>query len=268
VASDPERAPEPAAESPWDELDQGFFASAPPDIAEPPPEPMRFDDLEEPVAQHRAQHLRRLGLPAWGASVKASARAVRERLAPVGASAAATWRRLKPASMVAVRVVARTGRAQTARLVTLLRKTDARDRKLVAAGLAALLVVMGLSAVVVASRDSGPPVRRAARRTGTASVVACDNPSAAPAFSSAPDAPRDAFSDGELLSPALSIAPDREPLLASFSNGPDRAAPAPRKRKHAKVVSRPAAGAKVVVGAKPAGKPPAPAAIAGPKPAR
>jgi hypothetical protein len=35
--------PDPAA---WNDFDHAFFASAPPDIPEPPPEPMRFDDLD------------------------------------------------------------------------------------------------------------------------------------------------------------------------------------------------------------------------------
>ena len=34
-----------AAKSAWGELDQAFFASAPPDDPEPPPEPPSFDDL-------------------------------------------------------------------------------------------------------------------------------------------------------------------------------------------------------------------------------
>jgi hypothetical protein len=274
VASDPERVPESAlertAESPWDAVDQIFFASAPPDIAEPAPEPMRFDDLDDPVAQHRAQHRWLAAAPAWRASVAASARAVRARLAPVGASAAATWRRVTPASMAAVRFVGRTGRIQTARLVTLLRQTDARDRKLFAAAVAALLLVMGVSAGVVASRDSDPPARAVPRKAGAASAVACDARSA-PAFSIAADGAREVVNDDERLSPALSIAPDRDPLLSRFSVAPDRAAPGPHARKHAKAASRPASRAKVVVAAKPASKPPGakPTAVpAHPKPAR
>jgi len=38
--------PDPA---PWNDVDQAFFEAAPPDIPEPAPEPMRFDDLE-PIA--------------------------------------------------------------------------------------------------------------------------------------------------------------------------------------------------------------------------
>jgi hypothetical protein len=234
VASDPERVSEPATESPWDELDQGFFASAPPDVAEPAPEPMRFDDLED-VAQQPAQHRG----AAWRESVTASARAVLRRLAPVRASAAATWRRVTPASIAAARTLARIGRAQTVRLLALLQKADARDRRLLAAGMAALVVVMGVSAGVVASRGNGPTSPNAGS-PGIASTTP-----ASPAFSIAPDGAREIATEDESLSPALSIAPDRDPLLSPFSAAPDGPTPAPPKRKHAKSVTHGPARAKV-----------------------
>jgi hypothetical protein len=43
----------------WDDLEQSFFASAPPDTAAPPAQPERFDDLDEgwavPIRRRRSR---------------------------------------------------------------------------------------------------------------------------------------------------------------------------------------------------------------------
>jgi hypothetical protein len=131
VASDPHRSNEGA----WSELERGFFATAPPDVPEPPPEPMRFDDLD-PIAPTP---------PQW-----------RARLARAGAATSGARRMLRfvtPVLSAAARTTLRGGRSQVVRLSVMLRNIS-RDRRLVAVAAATLLVVTSISAAVVASRDS------------------------------------------------------------------------------------------------------------------
>lgn len=44
-------SPERNEDGTWTALEQGFFAAAPPDVPEPPPEPVSFDDLLPPVVR-------------------------------------------------------------------------------------------------------------------------------------------------------------------------------------------------------------------------
>ena len=72
----PERPSERPDDRTWDDLEQGFFASAPPDVPEPPPEPARFDDLvsDEPPRPDRLAAARRALTTAVIATRKSSVR--------------------------------------------------------------------------------------------------------------------------------------------------------------------------------------------------
>jgi len=148
VATDTERS------GSWSELEQGFFAAAPPDVPEPPPEAPRFDDLD-PIGPARPDwrvRMRRTARTGW-AAVSAAPGALRPLVRTVA-------RRSEPmiarARLASIRV--------SARLVTTLR-SRAPDRRMVVAAVAALILVMGVSAGVVASRG-------AARTTPAVETVA------------------------------------------------------------------------------------------------
>lgn len=166
----------------WSELEQGFFAAAPPDVPEPPPAPPCFDDLDVgmPLRADWRGRMRRLA---------AAASAARGALRPL---VIATARRSVP-------VMARVRQASvrlSAQLVTTLR-SRARDRRMIAAAAAALIVVMGVSAGVVASRG-------AARTTPPSDpVAAMPMPPPTPSPPSAPPARSDlltGFEEGALAS--------------------------------------------------------------------
>jgi hypothetical protein len=237
VASDCDRTDE----GPWDALEQGFFAAAPPDVPEPPAEPMRFDDLDPVVPAGRQTRA-----AAWRASAAASAGKAWRKLAPAKASAAAAWRRLAPgvaaAAVVsrrsarhvaaAARFAARAGQAQVPRVLAVFRNSS-RQVRILAAGAAALIAVTGVSAGVVASRGNGRALPVAARASSPSMIASgLIAPPTHPAVSLAP-AP----------AVAMTVAPDQDPLPASAA-----IAPAPRKRKHAKAPARQVVRAKPVVG--------------------
>lgn len=230
-----------ADEGSWDELEQGFFAAAPPDVPEPAPEPMRFDDLD-PVGPARPQSR----AAAWRAAAAASAGNAWRKLTPAKASAAAAWRRLAPGVVVvsrrsarhvaaAARLAARVGQAQVPRLLAIFRNSS-RQVRLLAAGAAALIAVTGVSAGVVASRGNGRalPVAPHAQSTIASGLIA--PPTHPPASLAPPTLPSPAI--------AMTVAPDEDPLPASASIAPAATAPAPRKRKHTKTPARLAVRAK------------------------
>lgn len=212
-------------ETPWDELEQGFFAAAPPDVPEPPPEPMRFDDLD-PVAPPRPE--RRLS--AWRASATVTAAVAWQKLAPGVAAAAVVSRRsaLRLASLA--RIALRAGEAQLPKLLAVFQNSS-RQTRVLAAGVAALVAVTGVSAGVVASRGNGrtAPALVIPIVSATTGVVACHAPPPPVAL-------------------AMTVVPDEDPLPASASI----ATAGPRKRKQTKVPARQAARAKA------AGKSPSP----------
>ncbi len=169
MASDTERS------GSWSELEQGFFAAAPPDVAEPPPEAPRFDDLDPigPAPPDWRVRLRRTARTGWTA-VSAAPGALRPLVRTVARRSEPMIARARQAS---IRV--------SARLVTTLR-SRARDRRMVAAAVAALILVMGVSAGVVASRG-------AARATPAVDTVAVMPPP--PVQSPPPVQPPPAASD-------------------------------------------------------------------------
>ena len=212
----------------WSELEQGFFATAPPDVPEPPPEPTRFDDLD-PIGPARPDwrvRLRRAARAGWAAA-SAAPGALRPLVRAVARRSEPMIARARQAS---IRV--------SARLVTTLR-SRARDRRMVAAAVAALIVVMGVSAGVVASRGAarstprrGPGRRDAGAAAGTDAGAGAEQP---------PPAPSDlltGFEEGALASMV--------PIEARATKLPDpviRKRPGP-PRKHAKGPARHAAPAK------------------------
>jgi hypothetical protein len=212
VATDTERS------GSWSELEQGFFAAAPPDVPEPPPEAARFDDLD-PIGPAR---------PDWRVRLR---RAARAGLAAVSAAPGALRPLVRTVARRSEPMLARARLASirvSARLVTTLR-SRARDRRMVAAAVAALILVMGISAGVVASRG-------AARATLPA-------PMPTPAPLQPPPAPSDlltGFEEGALASMV--------PLEARATKLPEPAIhkrPG-RPRKHAKGPARHVAPAKRV----------------------
>jgi hypothetical protein len=226
VASDSERTDD----SPWDELERGFFAAAPPDVPGPPAEPMRFDDLD-PVAPDVSRHRRTAAferrLAAWRAKAMASAAIARRRLTPAVGSAWVASRRSALRFAVFARAVAGAGRARFPRLLAVLGDSQRRTRVL-AASVAALVAVTGVSAGVVASRGSGggrtSPLR-AQPAIASTRMVAAEIPPPARAMPPAPDE-------------------DPTPSPTSIANSAVPGArtrvttPGPRKRKHAKAVSK------------------------------
>jgi hypothetical protein len=178
VATDTERS------GAWSELEQGFFATAPPDVPEPPPAPPCFDDLD-PIGPARPDwriRLRRTARTGWLA-VSTAPGALRPLVRTVARRSEPMIARARQAS---IRV--------SARFVTTLR-SRARDRRMVAAAAAALILVMGISAGVVASRGTARPTPAAD------TVAAMPMPSPAPVPS--PPAPSDlltGFEEGALAS--------------------------------------------------------------------
>ena len=154
---------ERANEGAWSELEHRFFAAAPPDVPEPPPEPMRFDDLDPveplPPSPWRAQLSR-----TWRATAPARRRlhaAGRDAYRRAAPAVVRAWRRSILLSVVARKWSATALRRSAPALAAL--RIGARNHRLIAAGAAALVVVMGISAVVVASRGGGRAEQAAQR---------------------------------------------------------------------------------------------------------
>lgn len=213
---------ERANEGAWSELEHRFFAAAPPDVPEPPPEPMRFDDLDPveplPPSPWRARLSR-----TWRATaparrrLHATGRDAYRRAAPAVVRA---WRRSILLSVVARKWSATALRWSAPALAAL--RIGARNHRLIAAGAAALVVVMGISAVVVASRGGGRAEQVASLPPapgGACPMVA----EAAP--ENAPETILMSAAEPEMVDPSDAIAPAPAP-------------PVRHKRKHAKHPAR------------------------------
>jgi hypothetical protein len=213
--------PRPSNDSVWNELERGFFAAAPPDVAEPPAEPMRFDDLD-PIAPVPPLWRARLSR-AWAAT--SGARRMLRTVTPVLATVA--------------RISHRLGEEQAARLSDVLRNIS-RDRRLAAVAAATLFVVTSVSAGVVASwggarKPSGGAVAEVA--AGARPMVSEAAPRAAPPAATLEDEPSPST---ETMGP--------EPFPPSHRQGGKRAKASPRHGAHAK----PAGNARARSGAAPA----------------
>ncbi len=222
MATDPDRPNEGA----WSELERGFFASAPPDVPGPAPEPMRFDDLEstEPPPRIWRARLSR----AW-ATTDGARRALRSRAPAVAAAARlVAGRALRGGRVQAARLAAAAlqgGRVQAARLAAVLR-SGSRDRRIVAVAAAALIVVTSVSAGVVASRGGGGTAPGNAPRVSVGEGVS--------AGAGAPPV----LSEAEIAPPALMTEAEPETAPSSGSIAPEPSRPPPHRRKHAKPATR------------------------------
>jgi hypothetical protein len=229
VADSSKRADDAA----WDDLDQAFFASAPPDVPEAPAEPERFDDLfpaaaATPTRRARAAASDGFVAPGRAAAAVAASRAflrrasgavggrARPALASVGRLTSASWRVSARALGGAGRATARAARAAipaAARIAGALR-VGRLSGQTIAIVVAVVVLVTGLSAVVVASRGSGhanlPATTLESRGSAGRATVAAVTP--APATSPLAPAPE----------PMQSVLPDPAPAAPE----PEAEAPA------------------------------------------
>jgi hypothetical protein len=157
-----------ADDAAWTTVEQGFFASAPPELPEPAPEPLTFDDLEapEPQPSERTLRLRRAAATATAA------------LQPLG-------RRLRGAATTAATWLARERQVLGTRVGTLIAAALFRgatlDRRRIALVIAGVVFATALPAAIVTSQSPAPSHEAVARET--------DRPSGRPA-AGAPPAPR------------------------------------------------------------------------------
>ncbi len=229
-------SPDGASDDPWSELEHGFFAAAPPEVPGPPPEPMRFDDLDPVGPAPPRWHVRlsrELTAARPGRMLQAAVRAARRRSAPALARA---WERASPALARAWRRSVDVSAAVVKRsaLALAAARLGARNHRLIAAGAAALIAVMGVSAGVVASRGgAGATIAGAPIAAGSAAATA-----------GVARAQVSEKSNGAVLPAALDPSAAAEPWLAARageSREPIAGAPppAPRpRRKHAKHPAR------------------------------
>jgi len=231
----------------WSDLEHGFFAAAPPDVPEPPPEPMRFDDLEDPAGPPPPPGRAQL-TQIWRAVLEARRvlrLAVRDGYRRGVPAAARAWRRsIQASAQVSVTFL----RWSIAASATVARRSapalgalriGARNHRFMAAGAAALMVVMCISAVVVASRGASPVALAHAPLVllaGGACPMASEE-EAPPSLDSSVDM---STAEPELGDPADTISPDPMPP------------PVRHKRKLAKRPARHVVPAKAVKPATPA----------------
>jgi hypothetical protein len=218
------------------DLEQSFFEAAPPDVPLAPPEPMRFDDLvagparlpRKPQSEpHLSQLLASRGRRLVVAPMLWGGRSLVE-LAMVG------WRRLLP-GLRAMRTAVQSGiGVAVTRLAAELPK-ERPDRRSIVAAMAVLVVVMTLSAGVVAHSGTWITLRAPAAGTsggerGGAVVAGLGNTPAAECPAAAPVAPAAA------LAPPAKIAHRPRSHHVSKSDS--------HQRKVAIVPARPAANAR------------------------
>jgi hypothetical protein len=135
--------------SDWTALEESFFAAAPPEIAVQPPPAASFEDLA-PIVSDRPR--RRAARPA-PSRVVAQARAVLSRVVAATRGLGALTLRLVPRMAPAWAGLERDLRGLASRLASEL--PERPDGKTLAAALAALVVVFGVSAKVLGSRIAG-----------------------------------------------------------------------------------------------------------------
>jgi hypothetical protein len=165
----------------WTELEQGFFAAAPPDVAVEPPPAATFDDLSDEVFSRaparkrtRTRQARRDRLVRHedvpratrvgeavrtsgrilGGAVGGAARAAGRVVVWATARVFVEARRLAPVSRLTPQAVRRGLRALSERVAP--EMPERPDAKTLAAGVTALLVVLGISASVLGSRGPRP----------------------------------------------------------------------------------------------------------------
>jgi hypothetical protein len=245
-------AREPSNKGAWSDLEQGFFAGAPSDASMKTPPPIRFDDLE-PIPTPRVERRMR--------QRRAADLAVAERvelrpvLVRVGVRCVPALRKTRAAFANASQLVRREARRIVARVVAAI-PTGPADRWAVAS-LAALFLLVGVSAVVAASRGGAstlPPAKTLSANVrmnahGNAKLAiahVAPRASAEPAAAVAPER-----TPGPAAAPAAATPPSRA------STAPSRAAesrPVVSKLKRQRPHRRVALAGKVPAGKAPAGK--------------
>jgi hypothetical protein len=204
-------AREPLNKAPWNDVEQGFFAGAPPDSPQKTPPPLRFDDLEPiptPRVERRMRQRRAADLAVTERAelrpvlVRVGARCVpvlkraRVRLAHVSDPA---WRTSRAAIRTAAQLAGRGARRIAARISAAI-PTGSPDRWAVAS-LAALFLLVGVSAVVAATRGGAPALPPA--KTLSANVRANANANVALAHAT----PRPAPAPAAVAEPAPAAEP-------------------------------------------------------------
>jgi hypothetical protein len=212
----------------WTELEQGFFAAAPPDIAVEPPPAATFDDLfPDAPARKRAKRpksgrrSRGNGRTVPDDDIPAASRvsdAVRSaaRIVGGGIRAAAhvvAWstaqlfvkvRTVAPVSRLIPQAVRSGIGALSARIAP--EMPERPDAKTLVAGIAALLVVFGVSASVLGSRGPRPVVA-----APTSAPVPAEAVPAEPAPEVVPPAPVAAAPRPTLVLPQLEVIGQQAP---------------------------------------------------------
>ena len=190
----------------WTALEQGFFAAAPPDVPEPPPEPVFFDDLLPPVVPRTHAPLRLQRVLAAASATKSAllgvfvgvGRSVRRAMTrAAGRSAtilAASGRRSRLVLKAVGETSARQVRAVRTGCAAALSKWSQRGVQLAIAG---LILVTGFSLGFVVSRRGAAA---SSRKDSSGLASATDNAVKA---------------DGELRAPSPSWAA-LDPALPSM----------------------------------------------------
>jgi hypothetical protein len=222
----------PSGDAGWDDLDRAFFASAPPDVPELPPEPERFDDLfpgapiekkrDMPVALRRAS----AAAATARASVRRAIRGVTGRARPAIAAAGrltgAAWRTSSRALAAAGQGALRTARPAAARVGAALRGRRINGQA-IAIAFASVILMTGLSAVFVAASRSNahanlpaPPLECRAS-AGRATVAEAVTPAPLPY---APPAEEPTAGTAPEVQSTPSPAPTAEPEIAPPAPSP------------------------------------------------
>jgi len=190
-------SPERNEDGTWTALEQGFFAAAPPDVPEPPPEPVSFDDLLSPVVRRtRAPwSLQRVLDPA--AATKSALLGV---FVGVGRFARRTMTRAAGHSATILAVSGRRSRL----VLKALCETSARQVRAVRIGLGAALSTRTQCSFQLAIASlilvSGSSLAFVVSKRGDGARPEKDSPGLAPAAGTAVKA------DGELPAPSPSWA--------------------------------------------------------------
>jgi hypothetical protein len=242
VADSAQRPPDRPDDRTWDDVEQGFFASAPPDVPEPPLEPARFDDLvsDEPQRPDPLAAARRALTTAVVATRRSSVHvlaSVRRRATPVMARAVPALKRAVPVLKRAVPVLARAvpvlARARraaamrfaaTRRIRSVLWSWRPDRRSLVIA--LTIAVVVGFSGGVIAARGGHPDVRT------YAAASAAPPPSLPAVQPTAPLVQPTAPAREPLVEPAVqATAPASEPLVERAVKQAEDAKHPPRRQR-------------------------------------
>jgi hypothetical protein len=205
----------------WTDLEEGFFAAAPPDVAVLPPPPTSFDDLL-PIDPRRRSHLATRTRGSKQTKTKPPARHLTSLLIFFRRFAQKAWSVAQPASVRAWRWMLTRGSEGARRLGPTLTTTRERtthalrvlvsrlaqdlperpDGKTILAAMAALIVVLGLSASVLGSRLTHPLALPIAAPEPTI-VAPASAPAEAPALEPTPTPDPAATPRAAVVSPKI-----------------------------------------------------------------